>query len=446
MDLDRRSVLRYLSAGGFACALPVPCRPEPAVGVVGQSRTPWRHAELANGLRLHVLTNDTGYVSGSLLLRARQITFEDGGLAHIMEHTSFTGAAGDLSAADLKNLHKDVIQESNASTHHGAIQWDVSFLPEFLPQVLHILSVTSLDQKFDEATVASEAKVVLQELYLDKYAKADETQKRFFRLLYGGDHPYACDTAEKEIAKAKTPPAELAAELRRYAGALKLPANMDLVLAGSIDFPAAEAAARRSFGAYPFARAPMFDFPRVATTRAYHKLAGPSHDLSRPMCELVLAWNTGVCLRDPHACILLALREYLDAILFLHLRERYGEAYTPEIEYVPDSCSGVFTIKITSSADASRIERGVFESIDQAKQSIDLREVARFAGRKKLDRLKGAHDNASLVKRFVEATTDSASIAELSVETVSPEDLLMAARHYLPVHRGAYVRLALRGQ
>jgi predicted Zn-dependent peptidase len=447
MHSDRRDVLRLLLAGGLSLACPNLAGAEPiALRSASPSGQKWRQFELANGLRVHLLANDTGYVSGSLLLRSDRITPENGGLAHILEHTSFTGAAGSLSAQDVKELHKDVIQDSNASTRAGAIEWQVSFLPDSLSEALGILSMTSLDQRFDEATVKSEANVVLQELYLDKYGKAGTTQKRFLRALYGKDHPHSLDTVEKEIAMAKTPPAKLAAKLRAYAEGLRLPGNMDLILAGGFDMDAAEAAAQSAFGVYPSAKGPLFDFPRVPITRGYEKLAGPSHDLSQPMCEVTLAWNTGVCVRDPEARVLMALCEYLSGMLFLQLREQRGETYVPEISYEPDGCSGVFNITVTSSAAATQVEHSIFSAMEHAKQTIDQREVARFKSRAKLKRVKSAGDNMGLVQRKLEIAVDGASADDFEIETVTADEILLAAQRYLPAHKSAYVRLTLLGQ
>ena len=41
---------------------------------------------------------------------------------------------------------------------------------------------------------------------------------------------------------------------------------------------------------------------------------------------------------------------------------------------------------------------------------------------------------------------DGASVDDMAPETVSRDELLAAARRYLPSHKGGYVRLALRGQ
>jgi len=445
MQLDRREVLCGLMAGSALYALRTPALAAPT-GLAEPPRTIWRQFQLANGFRLHILPNRTEYVSASLLLRARQIAAEDGGLGHIMEHTSFTGAAGSLSAVELKNLHKDILLESNASTSLGAIEWQVSFLPKDLRDALKILAITSLEQKFDEETVASEAKVVLQELYLDKHDLTRAQERQVARALYGSNHPYAFDTVDLEIATAMTPPAVLAEQLRRYAEGLKLPANIDLFLAGSIDVAATQNAVSEAFGKFPYAKAPMSRFPRVAVTRNHERLNGPARDLAQPMCEVSMAWNTGVCIQDRDARVLMALREYLDSVLFVHLREKYGEAYTPEIKYEPDMCSGVFTVSVTSSVSPVKVESSVFEAFDQVKQGVDSREVARFAGRVKLARLKTETDNEELLKQIVGATIDGGSLDALAIGAVTADEIMAAAKRYLPDRNGGYVCVALRGE
>ena len=189
MTMTRRDALRGLFVGGIASQVPT----------AGWA-TPHATFTLSNGLRTHSATNRSGYVSAALVLRSKHIA-NPRGLGHIMEHTSFTGAAGSLTAKQVKDLHSDCIQDSDATTDKGMIEWDASFLPKNIAQVLDLLAITSLDQKFDVETVASEAKVVLQELYLDKYDAKGQAKQQFEQALYGPAHPYALDTTETEIAR-----------------------------------------------------------------------------------------------------------------------------------------------------------------------------------------------------------------------------------------------------
>ena len=240
--MTRRAALKAAVLGGLSMQVPTA-----AQALIAQPTL-----RLSNGLRIHLSHNRSGYVSAALVLRAKEIA-EPRGLAHIMEHTSFTGAAGSLTAREVKALHSDCIQESNATTGRGMIEWNATFLPKYTSEVLDLLAITSLDQKFDVETVASEARVVLQELYLDKYDAKGRAKQQFEAALYGPSHPYAHDTTETEIAAARTPPPRLAAELTQYSQRLKLPANMDLFLVGEFDPGSIGEMVRKSFGRFAFA-------------------------------------------------------------------------------------------------------------------------------------------------------------------------------------------------
>ena len=179
------------------------------------------------------------------------------------------------------------------------------------------------------------------------------------------------ETTDEEIDKARTPTARLIRELSDFAVAVRLPANMDLFLVGTIDPDAVEELAKEHFGGYPFADGPLLQIPQVAVTRAYKAWTAPSQELRQPMSDLKIAWNTAVRVTDGDARVLLALSQYLDSALFNELRDRDGDTYTPEVSYEPDCCSGIFKITISSSKDPRKVEKKIFEVIDQMKSEID---------------------------------------------------------------------------
>ena len=115
MTMTRRDALKGLFVGGIAAQVPT----------AGWAMPHESTFTLSNGLRTHFSTNRSGYVSAALVLRSKHIA-NPRGLGHIMEHTSFTGAAGSLTAKQVKALHSDRIQDSNASTGRGVIQWNAS--------------------------------------------------------------------------------------------------------------------------------------------------------------------------------------------------------------------------------------------------------------------------------------------------------------------------------
>ena len=436
MNVSRRDSFKLLALASTAAYT---LSPTPVAAVTPHTLV------LGNGLRAHLISSPCGYVGLSLILRSEEIVHQHG-LAHLMEHTSFSGAAGLLTAHEVAEAQRDCLQDCNASTALGVLRWDASFLPRHLSQVLSLLSDITLDQKFDAETVAREANIVLEELYLDKY-KANMRQERAFdAALYGESHPHVGRTLDAQIATARLPAAELAAQLRSYAAALRLPANMDLFLVGQFETETVANWIDQYFGKHAYARGPYLDLPTIGVTRAYRALAGVSHELKRPLSELVIGWNTGVTATDPDAQTLVALCEYLKELLFKQLREQHGDTYTPEVAYRPDGCSGIISIALSSSKHPATLEQRVLESMQSLKTDLDAHEATRLRDRAELRRRKIAIRPEAQVECMVRRTIDGASVDEMAPETVSRDELLAAALRYLPSHKGGYVRLALRGQ
>jgi hypothetical protein len=57
-----------------------------------------------------------------------------------------------------------------------------------------------------------------------------------------------------------------------------------------------------------------------------------------------------------------------------------------------------------------------------------------------------AESNEAIVERLVQRAVEGGSIHDLSLEAVTPDGVLAAARRYLPSYEGAYVRLSLIGR
>jgi hypothetical protein len=106
----------------------------------------------------------------------------------------------------------------------------------------------------------------------------------------------------------------------------------------------------------------------------------------------------------------------------------------------------VFEIGIPSTLAPHRIERRVFEGVAELQTNIDVRELHRFRDRAELKRRKNAESNDALVERLVQRVVVGRSIHDFDLETVTPDDILAAARRHLPLYRGAYVRLSLLGR
>jgi predicted Zn-dependent peptidase len=431
---SRRDLLRLLSASVAASLVPVKALATPTAST----------STLSNGLRVHCAVTSSSYISAALTLRSENI-MGPGGLAHILEHTSFTGSAGALTAKQVKDRHKAFLHDANATTAVGVIQWRASFLPRNLQSALDLLAMTSLDQKFDVETVASEARVVLQELYLEKFDVERVIKSSIDAALYGRGHPYARETVDDEIAKASTEPNHLAAELRSYAESVQLPANMDLFLVGNLRPEDVVHTAAQVFARFPFREGPIFAVPPASVTRSHRTLKGRSQQLKRPLSELLIAWNTGVSVAHPDATVLAALGLYLNELVSKELREKSGVAYSPEVSYAPDRCSGIINVKITSSQDPEVVERKVLGVIESLKAHIDADELAYFKDRMEMSRFKSAESNREVLECMIRRIVEGATIEDCDISAVTAAQIQAAAAKYLPAHKGHYVRAVLRG-
>src|SRR5215813_8403171 len=191
MVVNRRHVVQALLASGVLIGGQE--RVNAAVSAEAASAIAAKSLTLNNGFRAHLIANNSQYITATLILRSSEIRAADG-LGHLLEHTSFVGAAGPYAASEIKRMHQDSLQESNASTGPGMIQWQAMFLPKYLEQALSLFALISLDQKCDVETVRQEARVVLQELDLDRYVARSGHQKLFDAALFGNLHPYGVDT------------------------------------------------------------------------------------------------------------------------------------------------------------------------------------------------------------------------------------------------------------
>ena len=73
----------------------------------------------------------------------------------------------------------------------------------------------------------------------------------------------------------------------------------------------------------------MLAVPQVPVTLAHRAFSASAPELRRPLSQIKIAWNTGVSVTHAEAKVVLALSEYLNAMLFNRLRERHGDAYAP---------------------------------------------------------------------------------------------------------------------
>jgi predicted Zn-dependent peptidase len=220
---------------------------------------------------------------------------------------------------------------------------------------------------------------------------------------------------------------------------------MDLFLVGNLRPDDVGRTANQVFGRFPLREGPMLVLPPASVTRAHRALKGKSHQLKRPLSELLIAWNTGVSVTHPDATVLAALGQYLNEIFSKELREKTGVAYSPEVSYAPDRCSGIINVKITSSQDPKAVERKALRVIESMKAHIDTDELTYFKDRAEMTRFKSAESNRELLECMTKRAVEGGTVEDCDIGAVSAAQIQTAATKYLPGHKGNYVRALLRG-
>ncbi|HEX2254849.1 MAG TPA: pitrilysin family protein [Thermoanaerobaculia bacterium] len=209
---------------------------------------------LANGLTVCRLSNrQAPVVTTALWYRAgtRHETAGHGGVAHFLEHMMFKGSPL-YPAGAIDRRTQALGGDNNAFTSHDATAYYFNFAPDRWREALAVEAdrMASLVLAPDE--VASERRVILEEIALYDAAPWDALETRVMAAFYGA-HPYGRPVLGTRADLEATGPDELAAFHRRF----YRPGNAVLVIAGDVGEEAGEAAAE-AFSRVPD-RAPQDD-------------------------------------------------------------------------------------------------------------------------------------------------------------------------------------------
>ena len=91
------------------------------------------------------------------------------------------------------------------------------------------------------------------------------------------------------------------------------------------------------------------------------------------------------------------------------------------------------------------MEKRVFSILDRIKDYIDPTELALYRDRWELKRLKLVESSESTLEALVARLVEGCALEDLAIERVSADDMVAAARKYLPKYKGGYVCVSLRG-
>jgi predicted Zn-dependent peptidase len=311
---------------------------------------------LHNGLRI-IVCEDAGADVASVAVVVKAGSADDPrglpGLAHLLEHLLWTRGGED----DPRLRIEQVGGVANAGTLRDFTRFHASVASENFELALQALGELVLQNEFDEATLAREQRIVVEEgAALREDPRAILTDLAF-EALYGAEHPYGqrIDGQEGTVWSID------AARLSLFHGTWYVPNNMAIVAAGGISLERASTAARAVFGHL---------LPSALPARLWHDLSEPS-SRSDQVAEIpgtiayVMAVFLGPSAADPtNVCA-----SDLIATVLVHgplgrlnqaLKERRQSAHAVGVEFLTQRDRALFGIwAICDPDDVAEVQESV---------------------------------------------------------------------------------------
>lgn len=257
---------------------------------------------LENGLQIIAECNEQAYsTSLAYFVRtgSRDETPDVAGVSHFLEHMVFKGTST-RSAADVNRELDEVGSESNAYTGQEQTVYYATVLPEYLDQVVDLLS-DMMRPALRVEDFETEKKVIIDEMWMYEdrppFNASDKCLEQYF-----GEHPLG-----KNIIGTEHSIQNMTAEgMRAYFDQQYSPGNMTLVACGNVNFDQLIARAEQNCGAWKHfdvdRKRPSFqprlgrkDFTKESATQQYtvQASAGPSADDPQRFAAQLLSYAVG---------------------------------------------------------------------------------------------------------------------------------------------------------
>jgi len=290
------------------------------------------------------------------------------GLAHLFEHMVFKGAAG-RSAREISEAVEDVGGDLNASTDKEGTAFYVSLLASDLALGVEIVADLIRRPHFEEGHLATEKKVVRQEL--------SEARDTACDIVF--DHLHAAAFADQPLGRPvlgtdRTIDAITVADLHEWLARHYTPNRLILVAAGKLEHEALVELADRCFG-------DMTPGPQVSPEPARF-VGGWRFERRRNRQAHIVIGMAAPAWTDPgnYAAQLFAdiAGNGTSSRLFQELREQQGLAYSVSTSSQSFSDCGLFSIYLaTDRGDAKWAQGEVERLLAEAVVSITDSEVSR---------------------------------------------------------------------
>jgi len=331
-----------------------------------------KNTRLPNGLTVateampHVATATLGVWVGAGSRHEREA---EHGLSHLIEHMAFKGTAR-RSARTIAEDIENVGGEINAATTIESTNYTARVLGEDIEVALDVLGDILTNSAFDEAELAREKSVILQEYAAVEDTPDDLVFDAFMEVAFSGQ-----PIGRPILGRPETITAFDGGMIRAFMGREYTPDRMVLAAAGAVEHEAVVEAAGRHFRAVPGLH-PAAPFPAAAYT-------GGERRLRRKLEQANLVVGLpGVSFKDDtyYATHLFAqiLGGGLTSRLWHEVRETRGLAYDIGAFHWPFSDAGLFGISAgTAGSDVAQLVEVTLDCARDTAASLDEAELAR---------------------------------------------------------------------
>jgi predicted Zn-dependent peptidase len=297
------------------------------------------------------------------------------GLSHLIEHMAFKGTARRSArqiAEDIENVGGDI----NAATSVEYTSYTARVLGENVDVALDVLGDILINSVFDEAELAREKGVILQEYAAVEDTPDDLIYDAFMETAFTGQ-----PVGRPILGTPDTIKSFDAETIRTFLAREYIPAKMVLAAAGDVDHTQIVDAAERLFGSMPAADIvpPQSGAYTGGERRISRKLEQANIVLGLP----------GLSFKDPgyYGAHLFAhiLGGGLTSRLWHEVRETRGLAYSIDSFHWPFSDCGLFGIGAgTAGADVKNLMDVTLACTRQATQDISEIEMVRAKAQMKV--------------------------------------------------------------
>lgn len=352
---------------------------------------------------------------------------EEHGLSHLIEHMAFKGTATRSARAIAEDI-ENVGGEINAATSAEGTSYTARVLGEDLPVALDVLGDILTNSAFDEAELAREKGVILQEYAAVEDTPDDVVYDAFTEAAFP-DQPIG----RPILGRPETIRSFDRAAIEAYIAREYTPDRMVLAAAGAVDHDAFVEAAARHFGAIAAA-------PPAETVPGLYR--GGERRLKRRLEQANLVIGLpGISFRDDGYYALHIFSQVLGggltSRLWQEVRETRGLAYEIHAFHWPFSDCGLFGIGAgMAGADIPEFVEVTLAATRKAAADVDAIEIARAKAQLKVALLSALETPGGRIERNARqllawGRVIPAEEVIAKVDAVSVEDVRAAARSLL---------------